>query len=183
MRRKNNLFGPPVELSNTHILERIMLGCKECEECGQPWHWCAVDRPGCSPQINVCGRIMPIRRAVWLVFKKRFHHANKKRITSKCKNKMCCNPELLIQATPGKILAMQYQNGKRDANAVRQHLLKNIGAWTKVSDEVAAAIRADTRPKSVAAPEYGVAPDYFTRIRRGEARFPRNLGPFAGLIR
>ena len=183
MRRKKDFTGPPIELSNTYILERIMLGCKECAECGEPWHWATIDRHGCSPQINLCGRIMPIRRAVWLLFFKTLPKTNEKRITSKCRNKMCCNPELLMKASSGKILQMQYQHGKRDAAEAARNLKKHTDTLIKVSDEMAAAIRADTRPKKVAAPDYGIAPDYYNCIRRGDSRFPRDLGPFSGLVR
>ncbi len=182
MRRKNNFFGPPIELSREYILERIMLGCKECSECGEMWHWNAPDRHGSCAQINICGKIMPIRRAAWLIFFGKLPK-NGKRITSKCSNKMCCNPELLISATPGKIIEMQYQNGSRDIVETARGLRINIAAWTRVTDEMAADIRLDDRPKEEAAKDYGIIPAYFERIRQGNARLPSNLGPFAGLLR
>lgn len=177
MRSRRDFFGPPVELSNAHVLTRIHMNCIVCEDCGEPWHFKAASRPGTAVQTNLLGRCMTVRKAVYIAIGKKVPAG--RRITSLCTNKHCCNPELLRAATPGKILQNQYESGMRNRAQATAHLIKYTN--TKVSDEAAARMREDPRPKSVAAPDYGIAPDYFTRIRRGEARMPRNI--FSALLR
>lgn len=155
------------------------MNCIVCEDCGEPWHFKASNRHGMSVQTNVMGQIMSVRKAVYLAMGKKL--VKGLRITSLCPNKHCCNPELIRAKPPGEILRATYEHGKRSRDEAAKHLIKYQLERVKVTDEVAAAIRGDPRPKSVAAKEYGVAPDYFTRIRRGDSRMPRNM--FTALIR
>lgn len=177
-----DLVGPPVNRSNPYLWARIRMGCKVCEECGEPWHWAVSERPGVTPQINVCGRGMPIRRAVYMLKHGKTPPPGT-RATSSCPNQHCCNPDLVVARRVGLMISDTFNNGARDMATVRIQLARyreeNI---VKLKPEHIAAVRADTRPALEAAADHGITPEYFRRIHKGTARMGADLGVFAGLV-
>lgn len=184
-RRKKNaadFVGPPINRSNDYVWARIRMGCKVCEECGEPWHWDVCERPGVSPQINICGYLLPIRRAVYIL-----KHGKPPppgtRATSTCPNQHCCNPDKVIARQIGLMVKDTYANGTRCVAAVRAHLHKyNQALNVKLQPADVAAVRADTRPALEAATDHGITPEYFRRIHNGKARMGVDLGIWSGLI-
>jgi len=174
-KRPKHFIGPPIQLSNAHILARVQALCIECDHCGEHWHYTGAIRPGAVATVNIMGQIMTARRAVYLASGRKIKRGN--RITSKCKNPRCCAPEMLKQATPGEVLQQSYVKGRRDKREAAAHLRSMH--IKKVTDEIAERIRNDTRLAKEAAPDYDIHPVYFNRIRRGAARAPRNV--FSGL--
>lgn len=177
-----DFVGPPSNRSNGYLWARIRMGCKVCEDCGEPWHWDVCERPGVSPQINVGGYTLPIRRAVYMLKHGKTPPPGT-RATSSCPNQHCCNPDLVVARRVGLMISDTFNNGARDMATVRIHLARyreeNI---VKLKPEHIAAVRADTRPAIEAAADHGITPEYFRRIHNGKARMGTDLGVFAGLI-
>lgn len=175
VKRSKHFVGPPVQLSKASILAQVQAACIECAHCGEHWHFTGAVQPGAAPTVNIMGQVMTVRKAVYLASGRKVKRGN--RVTSKCKNPRCCAPSLLKQATPGEVLQQSYITGQRDKRAAAAHLRKMH--IKKVTDDIAERIRKDTRIAKDAAPDYGIHPVYFNRVRRGAARMPRNV--FSGL--
>lgn len=172
--------GPPKTAANHHVFARLMNACKECSECGAMSHFKAIHRKGFSVQTNVAGRVMAVRRAMYqAAFPDRVIYKGR-RITSRCDNPNCINPELLYQATAGKLLQTHYDKGIRSKSEAASHLVRVRRAVSKVSGESVLRILADDRDSATAAKDYGITPAYFNAIRRGASRLVGN--PFAGLL-
>lgn len=182
VRHASDFVGPPVNRSNPYLWARIRMGCKVCEDCGAPWHWVVTERPGVTPQINVCGVTMPVRRAMYLLTRGKLPPPGT-RATSTCRNQHCCNPELVVARKVGLMISDTFQNGARDIVAVRLQLTryreKNV---VKLQADQVAAVRADTRPAKLAAKDHGITAEYFRRLHKGTARMGTDLGVFAGLL-
>ena len=101
-----------------------------------------------------------------------------RRITSRCHNPDCINPELLVQATPGQILKSDYVKGNRSRLTAAAHLLKYRAL--KLDAQTAVRIMADERTGKTGAADYGISPEHFNSIKRGGAW--KQANPFAGLF-
>ena len=173
--------GPPKTAANQYVFNRLMQSCKECSECGAMSHFNAVFRSGSSVQTNVGGRVMAVRRAMFMAaFPDRSLYKGRL-VTSKCSNPNCINPKLLYQVSPGKLLATHYEKGIRNKNDAAAHLARSKRAASKVPPDMVLMILADNRTGKAAANDYGITPEYFNAIKRGESR--RLANPFAGLLR
>lgn len=177
-----DFVGPPVNRSNGYLWARIRMGCKVCEECGEPWHWDVCERPGVSPQINVGGYALPIRRAVYMLKHGKTPPPGT-RATSTCRNQHCCNPEKVIARRIDLMISDTFASGARSLASVKAQLQKFTQEYrTKLQPADVAAVRADTRPALEAAADHGITPEYFRRIHKGTARMGVDLGVFAGLV-
>lgn len=76
-----------------------------------------------------------------------------------CDNPPCCNPAHLIEGTQGENLADMIARG-RSNRGERHHA-------ARLTAEQVEAIRADPRPSTAVAPEYGVSARQVRRIREG----------------
>jgi hypothetical protein len=176
-----NLDGPPKNASNPYVLERLLHNCIECACCGSVSHFKAEYRKGLSIQVNIAGRVMAVRRAVYMAAFPEKQIQKNRRITSKCHNPNCINAELLVQATAGQIIKADYEKGLRDRAAVTAHLARYTRELNmKLSDESVLHILVDTRGGTEGAKDYGISPEHFNAIKRGASRRVRN--PFAGLM-
>lgn len=170
-------MGPPETAANDHIYQRLRLNCKECECCGKRWHYLGRKDKGLCIQVRVGGRLMAVRRAAYMAAFPDKPILQGRRITSKCKNEYCINPELLIQATAGGVLKSQYEKGVRS----RQKTAATLASYRpmKMTAELALKVLHDERPANKVADELGFSAGYIRSIRRGE--FHRAFTPFAGL--
>lgn len=175
-----NLIGPPKYASNQYVLDRLMHNCSECEHCGAMTNFKAETRKGFSVQININGRVMTIRRAMYMASFPGKRIMKNRRITSTCQNPNCINAALLVQALPGQITKAGYDNGTRDRAAVSAHLARYRQAAMKLSDESVLRILDDDRTGKFGAADYGITPEHFNAIKRGASRRVGN--PFAGLM-
>lgn len=169
--------GPPKNKSNAYVLARLLGMCTTCEHCGEDTHYNGAKREGFCQQTNISGMVMPVRRAAYIAGRK-VQILKGRRITSKCKNPACINPELLVQATPGQILKADYVKGNRSRQTAAAHL--NKFRKISLSEGAVMAILADHRGGKAAAADYGISDVHFNSIKRGAAR--RMANPFAGLM-
>lgn len=173
------MIGPSRTMAIPHVKQRMIDGCKQCDCCGGNWHFNAPKRQTSSPSINVGGRVMAVRKAAWIALIGK-HIKKGMRISSKCSNQHCINPELLVQVTAGKLLSMHYTVFQaRSRHKASAHLMKYTKERTLLSEEDVARIRYDDRKGTEAAHEYGITKDHYNAIQRGDARVSRN--PFSGL--
>jgi hypothetical protein len=175
-----NTFGPPVTASNAYVVARLLAGCTECNDCGAMSHFVAVHRKGFSVQTNVAGRVMAVRKAMYMASKPDVLILKGRRITSRCHNPNCINQVLLYQATAGGVLKSHYTKGVRSRTEAAAHLARHTRKNSKVSEEVVLQILNDERGGTEAAHEYGMSSAYFNSIKRGDSRRVGN--PFSGLL-
>lgn len=174
------LIGPPKAAANKYVFDRLRANCIECECCGKQWHFKGQKDVGFSVQVNVAGRIMAVRRAMYMAAFPNKAILRGRRITSSCKNEHCINPDLLIQVTASVLLKSHYEKGIRNRREAAAHLASCKPA-KKITLEDALQIMQDDRPATAVAAERGVSAAYVRAIRRGEMR--RQTNPFAGLMR
>ena len=177
---KRKSMGPPETAANGYVYERLRSNCIECECCGKKWHYKKPKNKGFCIQVNVGGKIMAVRRAMYMAAFPDKPIVQGRRITSKCKNENCINPDLLVQATAGGVLKSHYDKGIRDRRQAAAHLARCKPA-TKLTPDDALSIMLDGRIAQEVADELGVSAAYVRAIRRGKSQNQRN--PFAGLMR
>jgi hypothetical protein len=181
-RYPSDFVGPPIQRASVYILARIRMGCKVCEECGEPWHWDVQVKDGVTPQINICGHLLAIRRAVYILKYGKPPHKGT-RATSPCPNKHCCDPEKVMARRIDLMVSDTYASGARNKAATVAMLQRHCQANNvKLQPADVLAVRADTRPPLEAAAAHGITPEYFRRIHSGRARMGIDLGPFAALV-
>lgn len=174
-------IGPPKSSSNSFVLSRLQANCKECVECGAMSHYKAVNNIRKTIQVHINGMVIAVRRAMYMASFPNKEIQKNRRITSRCRNPHCINAKLLLQATPGQIVKLDYEKGNRDKAAVVAHLARYTRALnTKLSDECVDRIRMDERTGKWGAADYGITPEHFNAIKRGVNR--RGSNPFAGLM-
>lgn len=175
------LIGPPKVASNAFVLERLQQNCCECKDCGHISHYKVAVQKKRSIQAHLGGRVMTVRRGMYMAAFPNKEILKGRRITSKCPNPFCIEPSLLVQATSGQIVSADYKKGNRDKAAVMALLARYTRKLnTKLSDESVRRIREDERTGKYGAHDYGITPEHFNRIKRGAARVGSN--PFAGLM-
>lgn len=169
--------GPPKNKSNAYVMARLLGVCTTCEQCGELGHYTGAKRPGFCQQTNISGMVMPVRRAMYMAAQQK-RILKGRRITSKCKNPECINPELLVQSTPGQVIKADYEKGNRSRHTAAAHLQK----YRKVmlSEAAVQSILSDDRGGTAGAADYGISAVHFNSIKRGAAR--RMANPFAGLL-
>lgn len=104
-------------------------------------------------------------------------------IVPKCKNGACVNPQHFRHYTMAQFSAYR---GKRAAgNLVRAAKIQAYKRRTvgKLTQEIADAIRADSRPSREVAALYGVDKSLICRIRANKAWVNLQGNPFLGLMR
>ena len=175
------LIGPPKTAANGYVYKRLEGGCVECECCGGMWHHPFDKKTGVNIQVNIGGRVMAIRRAMYIsAFPGREIQKNR-RITSRCNNENCINPELLVQATASQLLKSHYSKGIRDRHMAASHLLIQQRKNQKLDEATVIQIMMDERKGTEAANDYGISREHYNAIQRGDARKSRTNNPFAGL--
>lgn len=178
--RQPKLIGPPKAAANQYVFDRLKSNCMECECCGEQWHYKGQKDVGFCVQVNVAGRIMAVRRAMYMAAFPKKAIVRGRRVTSTCPNEYCINPKLLIQATASVLLKSHYDKGVRDRRRAAAHLAKCKPAQ-KLTPDDALQIMQDERSAPKVAADLGVSPAYVRAIRRGQSQARAN--PFAGLIR
>lgn len=158
-----------------------MENCTECDSCGEVSHYKGEKRHGFCLQINAGGRVMAVRKAAWMAFYPDRKVVKGLRITSKCENPNCVNPELLTQVKPGTLLAKHYTDGLRSKSEAAAHLIRYVTEKQKLTEADAQAIRLDDRKGAEAAHEYGISKEHWNAIQRGDARVRKAGNPFAGI--
>lgn len=176
-----NMTYPPASAANSYVKNRLLLNCRECECCGEQTHFNATHRTGFSVQTNVGGRVMAVRKAMFMACFPAKQIPDGARITSKCSNPNCINPKLLHTATPGQVLSSHYTKGIRDKREAAAHLARTKRAKAKLDAAAVQRIRMDDRKGTEAASEYGITPEHYNAIQRGEAR-RATANPFAALF-
>lgn len=172
-----SLMGPPKRASNSFVMERLLANCIECDCCGAMTHYKANTTGPRSVQVSVMGFVLAVRRAMYMAAFPDKWIRRDKRITCRCRNPKCINPELLLQANAGLIAKLDYEKGNRDRAAVRAHLAQfNL----RLSEEAVQKIRQDERTGRYGAVDYGISAEHFNAIKRGAHR--RGSNPFAGLL-
>jgi len=180
-KRASKLVGPPRTASNQYVFDRLRGNCIECECCGGQWHYRGEKKTGVSMQVNIAGRVMATRRAMYLAAHPGKTIQNGRRISSKCENENCVNPRLLSQSTASDLLKSHYTKGIRSRAEAAAHLNRYIEGRMKLTEEDAAQIRNDDRKGQEAAHEWGISKEHYNAIQRGDARKARASNPFAGL--
>lgn len=127
---------------------------------------------------NVGGQIMTARKAMYMAAFPQRKILDKRRISSKCENQHCINPDLLVQVTASGLLKSQYVKGLRCR--VSKHLVAQQRKNTRISDETVLRIMADERRGAAGHKDYGISKEHYNAIQRGAARVKSN--PFAALI-
>lgn len=103
----------------------------------------------------------------------------KLRVTAKCGNPLCLNPEHLALITPGKVVS---NTAKRPDVARRRHLAGLVCRERSVLDmDKVREIRASSESTSEIAERYGVGKTTVTDIRKNR-RWRDYSNPFAGLM-
>ena len=179
--KRPKLIGPQKSISNKHIRKRLELSCTECECCGTMWHFKGKKRKGFVVQANIGGRAMAVRKAAWMAFFPEREVIDGMRITSRCENPFCINPELLVQITPGELLEKQYMDGIRSKAKAVAHLMKYSRENAKLDEYAVILIRNENRKGTEAAHEYGINPSHYNAIQRGSRRAPKSGNPWSGL--
>lgn len=180
-KKSPKLIGPPKSAHNGYVYSRLEGGCIECECCGGMWHYPHEKKSGVNIQVNIGGRVMAIRKAMYLAAFPGREIQKNRNITSKCKNENCINPALLIQATAAELLKSHYSKGIRDRHMAASHLLIQQRKNQKLTDSDVILVMMDERSSIEAANEYGISREHYNAIRRGDARQSRSGNPFAGL--
>lgn len=175
------LIGPPKRASNAIVMKRLLANCVECECCGAVSHYKASVSTSRPVQVQIMGFVLTARRAMYMAAFPDKWIRRDRRITCRCKNPKCINPELLLQASAGRIASLDYQKGNRDRAAVAAHLARYTRALnTRLSEESVQRIREDERTGKFGAADFGISPEHFNAIKRGAHR--RGSNPFAGLM-
>jgi hypothetical protein len=172
-------FGPPAVMANQYVYERLQNDCTECPCCGEPWRYKAARESGVNIMLNIGGRLMAVRRAMYMAAFPGKMIVARRRITSRCKDSRCINPRLLYQATAGELLKTHYEKGIRCKRKAAAHLVAIKQGESKLSQSDVMAILNDNRKGAEAAHEWGITKEHYNAIQRGAARQMRN--PFAGL--
>jgi hypothetical protein len=173
-------MGPPKSASNAYVRQHLDGLCRECPACGGPWECTLATRKGAAQSVHIAGRVMAARRAMYMASYPDRRIKKGMRVSSKCDNPRCINPNLLVQTTPSAVLERQYEIGQRSRYKAAVHLINIVRAKQKLTDEAVKAIRMDPRKGRRAAHEYGVSAEHYNSIQRGDARMPVS-SPFAGL--
>lgn len=189
-RYPSDFVGPPIQKASAYILQRIQRRCKVCEDCGAPWHWDVAVSPGATPLVNVCGHILAIRRAVYMLKTGRVPPKGKL-ATASCPNPHCCDPEKVTARRVSAMVRDTYRSGARDPSRSLRVLAQYTHTHNrKLSTAQVIAIRGDPRTPQQGAPAYGITPEYYRAIKAGRRRTEASqlgtnasLGMFAGLLR
>lgn len=173
-------LGPPSGAANEYAYKRLLGNCSECARCGEMTHYKAPHKPGFVIQANIGGRIMGVRRAMYMAAFPNKVIQSGRRITSKCSNPHCIDPAKLYQSTAGQLLKTHYEKGIRDRAEAAAHLASFQRRHAKVDTDMVLKILHDDRGGAEAADEYGISATHYNAIQRGAAR--RTANPFAGLM-
>lgn len=172
-------MGPPSSARKGYVLQRMLNACRHCPECGaDTWFTNKRSRHGSAQQVNVAGRVMSARRAMWIASGRSVKPGQ--RVTSRCKNPDCINPAMLLATNAGKVLELAYDHGRRDRIAAAAHLVRLRQAKARITADQALQIMRDERVAEQIAPEFGISAAYVNQIKRGQARAAIG-NPWAGL--
>lgn len=181
MKTQPKLIGPPKTASNDYTYKRLAGNCIECACCGEMWHYKAKFESGKAIQVNIGGRVMAVKRAMWMAAYPKRKIAKGDAITTKCKNPNCINPKLIYRAKPTEVLKSCYEKGVRSKAQAVAHLMKYTILNQRISEEAVAMIRNDDRKGAEAAKEWGISTSHYNAIQLGKARVPMARNPFSGL--
>lgn len=180
----------PVEELHKWTLAEIMerCGANDEDEC---WEWQATTgRPPKTEHgkrfacIKHGGQRVLLRRLAWeLKFgEEKPLDPDKRIVMTKCDNPRCNNPTHARQLTEAQKCQRAAKKGSFSGYAKRAKIAATKRANdAKLTMEIARNIRADKRPSRIAAPEYGINPSLYNRIRAGKAWVEFDSNPFARL--
>ena len=178
--KQRKFMGPPKTAANGYAFTRIKGRCAECEYCEGDWSFVGLRKKGVCQQVNIGGRVMAVRRAMYIAAFPDKVIIDGRRITSTCPNPDCVNPEKLVQHTASNLLRTHYEKGIRMPNVAARHLLAEKIKQSKWKDSDILAIRMDPRKGAEAASEYDISPTHYNAIQAGRARVVTS-NPFRGL--
>lgn len=180
--RPSDFFGPPIHLSNAHLLKRVSDGCKVCDCCGEPWHWTGKSYGKAVPLMNVGGRNISVLSVVYLanggVPVDDVHV-----VVTECDNPVCMNPALAVRKTRKWLVQRIVDAGKihTPVSSAKQAAIRR-GAWKLAGESDAAEIRAaDPSRLTALCKEKGISRQMAWRIRTGQSWRQFGSNPWAGL--
>lgn len=80
-----------------------------CEEEGDCWLWTQRTNSGGHPAASHDGKPMLVRRRAYELSKGYLPDARKRGVVSTCRNKLCCNPDHLVDRGRGFIVRESYK--------------------------------------------------------------------------
>jgi len=117
-----------------------------------------------QPKVQIGGKSMYMRRVMWQ-WKFKMEVPNKRRISPKCGNPTCVNPDHLV-AMP----INQINKGKPHSLMRRAAVAEAQRARSRFTDEVIAQVRESNDSLKSIADQAGMCYSYVCRIRNGTSR-------------
>ena len=149
-----------------HTLESIHARCEEVGEC---WVWMGKMTAQRHPSASHNGKSMLVRRRVFELVHGTLPDTRRFGIVTTCGNHRCVNPEHLRNASRASMVRLAYKNGRR--NPLREYTARSrarVGSTgSKLTPEIAAAIRTDTRPTKELAAEFACSESLIRKVRTG----------------
>ena len=158
-------------------LERVRERCKDDAGC---WIWQNATSKAGYPLMKPSGRrCLLVRR--WVMELVGLDPAGKL-VTASCGDKRCCNPEHLYTSTHAAIAKQAAKRGAFSSatRAAKIAKARRAGANTKLTEAIAAEIRASSDTHKTLAARYSVSTATVWRIRSG-AGWKNYASPWAGM--
>jgi hypothetical protein len=161
-----------------HTIESLLARCIEDGECMVWGDYCG---PGKTPLVHQDGKMVGVRKLLCALEGREIRG---KFFACSCGTPGCVLPAHIIQRTPVAHMKKMAKRAHEGEAAIRHR--NGIMKWRranpiKLNEEIAAAIRNDTRGKSIVAAEYDVHPSMVWKIRTGRY-WPDLTNPFGALI-
>lgn len=158
----------------SYLVNRIRSHCVDDADC---WVWQGFKQGGVMPMINLGGKIMAVRRALFLEMHKEVAHGCE--VVPICETRNCVNPDHIGQITVRR-RRQQIAKKRNELPVTAAIIERNRSMFAKLDIEKARAIRASEERSDVLAARYGVSRTRINSIRNGSAW--RDCSPFAGLF-
>jgi hypothetical protein len=158
----------------TYLADRVRARCIEDADC---WVWQGFKQAGVMPMINNGGKIMAVRRALFL--ETHAEVAKGCEVVPTCETRHCVNPDHIAQITV-KRRRQQIAKRRNEQPVSAAMIARNRSMFAKLDIEKARAIRASEEGSGVLAERYGVSRTRINSVRNGSAW--QESSPFAGLF-
>lgn len=179
--RPSEFIGPPLHLSNAHVLQRVADNCKPCHCCGEPWHWTGRQYGHALPLMNVNKSMVSVRKTAYLANGGK-PPGKGQLIVGLCENPACMNPELSGLRTRQWVIKRAVAAGKIHTPAAAAKIAAHRRGTGKLSGEAEADRIRSADPAEIQSlcTEIGISRQMAWRIRTGLSW--RQYGsPWAGL--
>jgi len=154
----------------------------KCNEVGDCWEWITTARSVARkrhPMTKLDGKPVLLRRHAYELVHGEMDAG--RYLVPHCGNACCINPEhqqVLSERQKNKLGGKRAAKSPTRAGSVA--VAKRAQSTTKLSMEIAQAIRASDDPCDIEAAKHGVHPSRVTQIRRGQG-WKDYSNPFSGL--